>query len=100
MLHGAPVPNSGTWIHGASKTNCMPPDGTKVHHNGTEMTNSIRLAAKPRCFAQRGGATRIAAAATAGQASSADSTQRAYMAYRTAVQGTASTPPPQATTER
>src|SRR2546427_5496838 len=79
MLQGAPVPNNGTWIHGASQTTCIPPDGTKVHHNGTAIANSIRLAAKPRCFAQRGGAIRIAAAATAGQASSAVSTQRAYM---------------------
>src|SRR2546427_9791985 len=98
MLHGAPVPNSGTWIQGASQTNCIPPDGTKVHHNGTAIANSIKLATKPRCFAQRGGAMRIATAATAGQTSSAVSTQRAYIGYRTPVQSTARTPPPNSTT--
>src|SRR5256886_15469622 len=61
-------------IHGTSSTNCIPAAGRKVHHSGTEMANSRRLAARATCFAQRSGTSSTAAAATTGQARSAVST--------------------------
>src|SRR4029077_1026624 len=66
-------------IHGASRTNCIPAIGWKVHHSGTEMANSMRLAPRATCFAQRSGTSSTTTAATAGQARSAVSTAGAYM---------------------
>src|ERR1051325_4076796 len=66
-------------IHGASSTNCIPAAGRNVHHSGTEIANSTRLAARATCFAQRSGTSRTAVAATTGQARSEVSTACEYM---------------------
>src|SRR5438445_7516949 len=58
------MPEAG--IHGRSSTNCIPAAGRKVHHKGTEMANSTRLAARATCFAQRSGTSSTIAAATTG----------------------------------
>src|SRR5260370_40865138 len=69
-----------------------PPAGANVHHKGTEIANSTRLAASARCLAQRAGATITKKAATAGHASSAVSTHWRYMGDRTAAPTTAGAP--------
>src|ERR1051326_2169613 len=66
-------------IHGTSSTNCIPAAGRNVHHSGTEIATSTRLAARATCLAQRSGTSRTAAAATTGQARSAVSTACEYM---------------------
>src|SRR5213595_128342 len=71
------MPQKG--IHGRSSTNCIPAAGWKVHHSGTEITNSARLAARATCFAQRSGTSSTTAAATTGQTRSAVSTVCEYM---------------------
>src|SRR5438874_10365723 len=72
--------------------NWKPPAGANVHHKGTEIANSTRLAASATCLAQRAGATITTRAASAGHASSAVSTHWRYMGYRTAAPTTARTP--------
>src|SRR5207302_3282642 len=71
------MPQAG--IHGRSSTNCIPAASWKVHHSGTEMANSTRLAARATCFAQRAGTSSTTAAATTGHARSAVSTACEYM---------------------
>src|SRR6266581_5974347 len=72
------IPHAG--IHSRSSWNCMPAAGTNVHHSGTEIANSARLAASATCFAQRAGTSSTSSAASAGQAISAVSTPCWYMA--------------------
>ena len=76
----------------------MPPAGTKVHHKGSAMANSARLAASATCFAQRVGTSSRSSAARAGHAISAVSTARSYTGYRTAAPSTARTPITNSTT--
>src|SRR2546421_11707245 len=71
------MPQKG--IHGRSGTNCIPAAGWNVHHRGTEMANSARVAARATCFAQRSGTSSTTAAATTGQTRSAVSTVCEYM---------------------
>src|SRR2546430_17676180 len=71
------MPQKG--IHGASSTNCIPAAGWKVHHSGTEMANSARLAPRATGFAQRSGTSSTTAAATTRQARIAGSTVGVYM---------------------
>src|SRR2546429_4952751 len=78
-------------IHDASRMNWKPPAGASVHHKGTEIANSTRLAASATCLAQRAGATITTRAASAGHASSAVRTHCRYMGYRPAAPTTART---------
>ena len=57
----------------------MPSAGANVHHKGTEIANSTRLAASATCLAQRTGASSTTTAAITGQASRAVSTHWRYM---------------------
>src|SRR6266516_4359062 len=66
-------------IQARSTVNCMPPSGTNVHQSGTEIANSIRLAASATYLANRPGRRMTTRPAISGHASSTVSTQGAYI---------------------
>ncbi len=56
--------------------NCMPPLGTNAHQSGTEIANSIRLAANATCLASLAGTNSTIRPVSSGQVSSSVMTQR------------------------